>query len=127
MQLSTHFTAVNDGEQLMKRLINETSELPHLLFLDLNMPRKNGFECLKEIKNNKKLENLPVVIMSTSLEQTVLDILYNCGAQYFIHKPSDISQNTQIILQTLTLIAQENSSQPTRENFVITLANTLEK
>jgi len=124
--LSAHFTAVHDGEKLMKLLTNETNELPHILFLDLNMPRKNGFECLKEIKNSKKLKNLPVVIISTSLEQTVLDILYNCGAQYFIRKPSDISQYTKIILQTLTLIAQENSSQPTRENFVITLENALE-
>ncbi len=52
-------TTVHDGEQLMDFLANKTNELPHVLFLDLNMPRKNGFECLSEIKSNEKLSQLP--------------------------------------------------------------------
>ena len=52
--ISIEFTAVHDGEQLMQFLNNETNPLPQILFLDLNMPRKNGFECLAEIKQNKK-------------------------------------------------------------------------
>lgn len=54
--LSTNLTTVHDGEQLMQLLTNETNVLPHVLFLDLNMPRKNGFECLTEIKLSKKLK-----------------------------------------------------------------------
>src|SRR5580704_5402709 len=69
--LSTHFTCVPDGEQLMQLLTNETNGLPHVLFLDLNMPRKNGFECLSELKVDKKLKQLPVIIFSTSFEQAV--------------------------------------------------------
>lgn len=63
--LPTHLIAVHDGEQLMKLLTNQTNELPHVLFLNLNMPRKNGFECLREIKFNKKLKQLPVIVFST--------------------------------------------------------------
>src|SRR5665647_2218424 len=63
--LYTNLTTVQDGEQLMQLLTNETNELPHILFLDLNMPRKNGFECLSEIKQNKNLKDLPVVIFTT--------------------------------------------------------------
>ena len=103
--LSTHLTTVHDGEQLMQLLTNETNELPHVLFLDLNMPRKNGFECLSEIKLNKKLKQLPVIIFSTSFEQEVVNLLYKNGAQYFIRKPSEFSQFKKIIQQTLTLIA----------------------
>jgi CheY-like chemotaxis protein len=122
---SIHLTTVHDGEQLMKLLINETNELPHILFLDLNMPRKNGFECLSEIKQNKKLKELPVVIFSTSFEQEVVNLLYKNGAQYFIRKPSEFSQFKKIIQQSLALIMKENIYQPGRENFVITVQTSL--
>ena len=119
--LSTHLTTVNDGEQLMQQLTNETNVLPHVLFLDLNMPRKNGFECLTEIKLSEKLKQLPVIIFSTSFEQEVVNQLYKNGAQYFIRKPSEFSQFKNIIQLSLGLITKENIPQPTRENFVITM------
>ena len=120
--LSTHLTTVNDGEQLMQLLTNETNVLPHVLFLDLNMPRKNGFECLSEIKGNQKLRQLPVIIFSTSFEQEVVNLLYRNGAQYFIRKPSEFSQFKKIIHQTfITLIIPQNILQPNRENFVLTV------
>ena len=122
--LLTNLTTVHDGEQLMQQLTNETNELPHIIFLDLNMPRKNGFECLEEIKLNKKLKHLPVSIFSTSFEQEVVNILYNNGAQHFIRKPSDFLQFKKIIQQSLTLVAQGNISQPTKEKFVLTIQNS---
>ena len=125
LPLSTHLTVVHDGEQLMQLLINETNEFPDVLFLDLNMPRKNGFECLSEIKLSKKLNQLPVIIFSTSFEQEVVNQLCQNWAQYFIRKPSEFSQFKKIIQQSLALIAQENIAQPTRENFVITVQNSL--
>ena len=123
--ISTYCTAVHDGEQFMKQLTNETNVLPDVLFLDLNMPRKNGFECLKEIKLNKKLKQLPVIIFSTSFEQEVVDALYENGAQHIIRKPSDFLQFKKIIQQSLTLVAYGNITQPTRENFVLTIQNGL--
>lgn len=119
--ISTYYKAVHDGEQLMKQLTNKTNELPNVLFLDLNMPRKNGLECLKEIKLNKLLEQLPVIIFSTSFDQEVVNVLYENGAQYFIRKPSDFLQYQKIIHKLLTLVAYGNISQPTRENFVLTI------
>jgi len=125
--LSKHYKAVHDGEQLMQLLTDDTNELPHVLFLDLNMPRKNGFECLSEIKLSEKLKQLPVIVFSTSFEQEVVNQLYKNGAQYFIRKPSEFSQFKIIIQQSLELIAQDlpvgkkvNISQPPRENFVLT-------
>ena len=118
---STQLTAVHDGEQLMLLLANETFELPDVLFLDINMPRKNGFECLAEIKLNEKLQQLPVNMFSTSFEQEVVNLLYKNGAQYFIRKPSEISQFKKIIHHTLALIVRENILQPAREYFVITV------
>jgi CheY-like chemotaxis protein len=123
--ISTSLTVVYDGEQLMQLLSNKTNELPNVLFLDINMPRKNGFECLLEIKLSKKLKLLPVIMFSTSFEQEVVNVLYENGAQYFIRKPSEFSQFKKIIQQSLTLIAQGNISQPTKEKFVLTVQNSL--
>lgn len=122
---SANFTAVHDGEQLMQLLTNETNKLPDVLFLDLNMPRKNGFECLEEIKHNKKLKALPVVVFSTSFEQEVVNRLYDNGAQYFIRKPSEFSSYKKIILHTLALIMQKDISQMAKEDFVLTVENSL--
>jgi CheY-like chemotaxis protein len=122
---SSNFTAVHNGEQLMQLLSNETNKLPDVLFLDLNMPRKNGFECLAEIKQNKKLKALPVVVFSTSFEQEVVNRLYDNGAQYFIRKPSEFALYKNIILHTLTLIMQENIAQTAKENFVLTVEDSL--
>lgn len=118
--LSTHFTAVHDGEQLMELLTKETYELPNVLFLDLNMPRKNGFECLLEIKLNQKLQQLPVIVYSTSFENEVVNRLYSNGAHFFIRKPSGFEQLQIVIQQALMLIAREDLSQPAREEFVLT-------
>ncbi len=130
--LPTHLTTVHDGEQLMQLLTNETNELPHVLFLDINMPRKNGKECLAEIKLNNKLKHFPIIMFSTSFEKEVVNLLYNSGAQYFIRKHSDFSQCKKVIQQTLTLIMKNmlaseagNVSQPSRENFVLTVQNIL--
>ena len=119
--LTTHLTTVPDGEYLMEMLMNSTDAISDVLFLDLNMPRKNGFECLSEIKLNSKLKSLPVIVFSTSFEQEVVNLLYDNGAQYFIRKPSEFSQFKKIIQQAITLIAEEGQSQPTKENFVVTL------
>lgn len=119
-QQPAHLTAVHDGEQLMSLLNNQNYQLPDILFLDLNMPRKNGFECLGEIKQNEKLKELAVVIFSTSFEQEVVNQLYNNGAQYFIRKPSEFSQFRKIILHTILLIKKENFRLRSKENFVLT-------
>ena len=119
--IPTQLSAVHDGEQLMQQLSNESTELPNVLFLDLNMPRKNGFECLSEIKLSKKLNQLPVIIFSTSFEEEVVNQLYKNGAQYFIRKPSEFSQFKKIIQQTLTFLMQGNLLQPSKENFVLTM------
>ena len=125
IRIKTIVKTVNDGVELMKHLALNRNKLPHILFLDLNMPRKNGFECLEEIKHNRKLKALPVVVFSTSFEQEVVNRLYDNGAQYFIRKPSEFSLYKKIILHTLTLIMQKDISQMTKEDFVLTVENSL--
>ncbi len=121
LTIPTLLKTVMDGEKLMAYLDENSSELTDVLFLDLNMPRKNGFECLSEIKQSPKLKALPVIIFSTSFVQEVVDQLYMNGAQYYMRKPSEFSQLKKIIQHTVTLISQEIITQPARENFVLTV------
>ena len=119
LSLPTQLTTVYDGEQLMQLLTKETVELPDVLFVDLNMPRKNGFECLTAIRLNEKLKQLPVIIYSTSFHNKIAEILYKKGATYYISKPSEIVQLKKTVRQIITHIAHGNVSQPAKENFVL--------
>jgi CheY-like chemotaxis protein len=110
LSIKTHLITVHDGEQLMDYLYNHLDYLPDVLFLDLSMPRKNGFECLAEIKENVELKNIPIVMFSTSYprdshyEQSMVQILFSIGANDFIRKPSDFSLLKDILHQSLNSI-----------------------
>ena len=125
LKLDAHLTTVHDGEQLMHIIKRDEAPVPYIIFLDLNMPRKNGFECLTEIKHNPLLKTT-IVIFSTSFEQEVVNRLYDNGANYFVRKPVEFSQFKKIIEQTFDkLLIPNNDLQPLRENFVVTLQNSL--
>ena len=113
--LPIQLTTVHDGEQLMNLLKRDTGSPPNVLFLDLNMPRKNGFECLSEIKQSKHLSNLNVIILSTSYQPEVANLLFKNGAHQYIRKPSDFNDLKRLIHQVLTKIADHQ----TKETFVL--------
>ncbi|OSZ81073.1 response regulator [Chitinophagaceae bacterium IBVUCB2] len=120
LPFSVTIMTVSDGVQLMKFLSDTSSiNLPDILFLDLNMPRKSGFECLSDIKSIDKLKHLPVIIFSTSLDLDVVDLLYKRGAIYYIRKPGDFSKLRKVILDALTITTQNNFKQPARDNFIL--------
>lgn len=110
-------TTVEDGEALMDFLHNNSSHLPDVIFLDLNMPRKNGSECLAEIKDDQKLRHIPVVIYSTAIHEKIADQLYENGAHYYLQKP-DFAELTNAIQRTLTLL-KKNPARPIRSSFII--------
>jgi len=109
---------VHDGEQLMQLLIKK-DPLPLVLFLDLNMPKKNGFECLSEIKHNNRLKNLPVIVFSTSFDHDIVNLLYNNGAHYYVSKPNGFEKLKTVIHAALEAITQGHGAKPDREHFVL--------
>ncbi len=97
-----HF--VNDGEQLMKYLRHQDMyedknqfPLPGIILLDLNMPRMDGREALKEIKNDPVLRRIPVVVLTTSQAEEDIYRTYNLGVNSFITKPVVFSKLVQIM------------------------------
>ena len=86
-EFCTCITAFN-GQDALQKLANEMPSLPDFIFLDLNMPRMNGRQFLFEIKKIKLLRDIPVIIYSTSTEQTDMLDTIQLGAVYFLHKPN---------------------------------------
>lgn len=120
LQVQAKLKILNDGVKLMTLLSKPDIILPDALYLDLNMPRKNGFECVIEIKQMEKLKSIPVIIFSTSFDPNVVDILYEQGATYYMQKPAMFSNLKNIIAKSLQLISIPTIQKPLKENFVIT-------
>jgi CheY-like chemotaxis protein len=118
LDFATELTTVDNGERLMTYLSRNSANLPDVLFLDLNMPRKNGAECLREIKQNKKMSDLPVIIYSTYLHHTVADQLYKSGAHYYIRK-GDLPELRNVLKRVLTIMKENKFERPTRDKFII--------
>lgn len=102
----------------------KTKEIPHVVFLDLNMPIKSGMECLKFIRQNDQFNHLPVVIYSTSHYIRDIDTAYKSGANFYIVKPAN-GENISDILSLAFFNLNESTDQPRKEEFVLrTLATT---
>jgi CheY-like chemotaxis protein len=122
LPLSAHLTTVHDGEQLMHYLSVHSEHPPHVLFLDINMPRKSGLECLSEIKRNPKLKDIPVVMFSTSNSWDTINTLFKSGSHVYIHKPSDFAQLKQVIQHALP-IAEEKTFSKTPLKYILNASN----
>lgn len=86
-----------DGIEALARL-RVAASLPDCIFMDINMPRMDGHQCLKELKDDAKLKNIPVVIYTTSSYKRDIDLAYRLGAADFLVKPVDVfSVKTQIL------------------------------
>ncbi|MCW3112763.1 MAG: response regulator containing a CheY-like receiver domain and an DNA-binding domain protein [Segetibacter sp.] len=91
-KLPVQINEAYDGQVLLDHLKADTKNLPQLILLDLNMPRKGGFEALEEIKNDDALRKIPVVIFSTSTAQKDIEKAYELGASCFITKPNNLEE-----------------------------------
>lgn len=121
--INTQLTIVDNGKHLMEWLTEYSSDLPDLLFLDLNMPCKNGQECLKEIRQVPYLASLPIIILSLTVNPTLVDELYTNGALFYVKKPHSIEVLTQIIKQALSMPDEKKGVQRSRQDFVMRSSN----
>ena len=104
---------VHDGDGLMTLLQNF---IPDLLFLDLDMPCKNGVECIKEIRENKAYDVLPIVVFTISAQENAIQTAYGFGANLYFVKPSDLSQLVGS-LQKILLMDWSDTAAITEKHF----------
>ena len=88
---------VKNGEEAIVFLLNSDNYIPFIILIDLNMPRMNGIEFLKQIKKYKKLITTPVIVITTSSDERDKQLSYNFGASGYFIKPIDYKKFVDII------------------------------
>lgn len=121
LKIKTKVTTFNDGVYLMDYFLKEDCILPEVLFLDLNMPRKNGIECLQEIRSNPKFKDVSVAIYSTSSSEKDIENTFVLGANIYIKKPDNFDSLKKILSNVVTINWQYHTSGLNKENFLLRL------
>ncbi len=107
---------IKNGEELMTVLKHEKADI---IFLDINMPIKNGFECLTEIRNDDQLKDMPVVIFSTSNDNKLVNWMYNAGANLYLCKPTEYKKLKRSIHKAIGMDWEKQTPFSKVEDFVL--------
>lgn len=121
LKITTVVKVVKDGQELINHLSRSDISLPHVLFLDLNMPFKKGIDCLNEIKKIERLKDIAIAIYSTSGSEKDIEETFIRGANVYIKKPDSFQLLKKILLQVITLNWQYQTSGLNRDNFLLSL------
>ncbi|HEV7621379.1 MAG TPA: response regulator [Flavisolibacter sp.] len=104
---SIKLTIVENGDELLNLLDHY---IPDFIFLDLEMPCKNGLQCLNEIRANNKIKDIPIVIFSSTSRPANIDAAYEMGADLFFIKPSVYNE----LILSIRAILQLNWNNPSK-------------
>ena len=107
LPLNTHLTILKDGFSALDFIYNPASAVPHIIFLDINMPKMNGIECLDKIRKNKKLANTPCLMLTTSTSPLDMEKSYQCGANLYLEKPMGFIKLQKMLAKVLQLNWEE--------------------
>ncbi len=91
------FTSAADGHQALNILRKRNNNLPNIIFLDLNMPRMDGKECLVALKKDEQLKKIPVIMYTTSCQSKDIEETMQKGAVCFITKPDNLRELKNIL------------------------------
>jgi CheY-like chemotaxis protein len=113
-----HIAIVNDGVELMDYLEKEVFNFPQLLFLDINMPRKNGFEYLKEIRDVYKNEIIIAILSTSSFDKDIEDTFLK-GANVYMQKPNNFNALKQALSKVVMATYTYQNIFFNKENFLL--------
>ena len=121
LKLKTQLKTAIDGVDLLEYLSQPDAVLPHVLFLDLNMPRKGGMDCLREIKSDHRYKDIAIAIYSTSASEEDIEEAFVKGANVYIKKPSDFEELKKVLAKVITINWQYHTSGLNRDAFMLSL------
>lgn len=121
LNMNTKVNTYNNGVELMNYLKSEDVILPNVLFLDLNMPLKNGIECLNEIKADSKMADIAIAIYSTSASEEDIEETFVLGANIYIKKPSSFKQLKKVLSDVISMNWQYHTNGLNKDNFLMRL------
>lgn len=84
-------------DDALQKIFNDSSLVPNYIFIDINMPRLDGSQCLKELRSDPKLKNVPITMLSTSMPAPVAKSLKENGANFTFQKPNKFEDYEHIL------------------------------
>ena len=121
LKINTKVNTFEDGVELMSYLNKEGAILPNVLFLDLNMPKKSGIECLVEIKASDKMSGIAIAIYSTSASEEDIEKTFVLGANIYIKKPDSFLKLKKVLSEVVSINWQYHTNSLNKDNFLLRL------
>ena len=118
IEIKTELIEFHNGKEVLDYLSEPTAERPHLIFLDLNMPVMDGFQCLREIRKNPDFKDLVVAIYSTSSSERDIEETFVNGANIYINKPNKFEDLKKTIGQVVRRNWQYRQNTMDKANFL---------
>ncbi|MDP5060793.1 MAG: response regulator [Maribacter sp.] len=116
--IETEVSQFNNGVDLMDRLFSDNI-LPQVIFLDLYMPIMDGFECLIDIRNFKKFNNIYIIAYSSIYRDREVNQLKEDGANQFLKKSSSLKELKQLLYKSLKKVPIKNKDVMSKDEFVV--------
>lgn len=114
---------VENGEELINTLKDDTEQKPDIIFIDINMPIKGGKETLAEIKSDQELKEIPAVMLSTSNHPKDIEDTFNNGANLYIQKPNSFTSLILILKKVFVLHWTKALMNPVKNIFFVSEKN----
>jgi len=102
------FDSASGGQMAFEMLESKKQELPNIIFLDINMPVIDGWQCLSILKSNEALKHIPVIIYSTSAPDGVQETAMRLGALSYVIKPNQFTELKNMLARVVALIDQQS-------------------
>lgn len=122
-KIPAELTTVENGQELIDHLKDPETPEPEIIFLDINMPVKNGKEALAEIKKDKELKDIPTVMISTSDNPKDVEDSFNSGANLYVRKPFSFKNFILILKKVFMLKWAGVLLKPFRRSFYLSEKN----
>ncbi len=107
-----HCVSAYDGQEAIDMLASNPELAPHFIFLDVNMPKMNGIECLRILQKIPSLRNTKIFIYSTTAEKSALEESKKLGATDYIVKPSKTSVLKEKLGNIFKIVSEINNKRP---------------
>lgn len=122
-KIPSEITTVENGEELINILKDESEPKPDIIFIDINMPIKGGKQALAEIKTDQELKDIPAVMLSTSDHPHDIEETFNKGANLYIQKPNSFRSFIHILKKVFMLHWTKVLTNPVKHMFFVSEKN----
>ena len=126
-KIPSEVTTVENGEELVDTLKDDSQPKPDIIFIDINMPIKGGKEALAEIKSDQELKEIPAVMLSTSNHPKDIEETFNHGANLYIQKPNSFTGFILILKKVFFLHWTKALIDPVKKLFFVSEKNVSQK